>query len=246
MKLILLGTGGYYANDLRHTACLMLPEIGVVFDAGSGMFRLGEYRATERLDIFLTHCHLDHVIGLTYLLDVLPVDVQQRTAVYGAAAKLETIREHLFSELLFPVKPKFQMQPLSGDIPLADGSTLRHFPLDHPGGSIGYRIDWPDRSLAYVTDTRATDDAAYIEQIRGVSVLVHEAYFNDDMGAKAELTGHSCLSTVARLAATAEVGLLVLVHVDPRLKQDADFELQTAQQIFPNTLLGVDRMEIEF
>jgi ribonuclease Z len=246
MKLILLGTGGYYANEERHTACLALPEIGVVFDAGSGMFRLGEVRVTDRLDIFLTHAHLDHVIGLTYLLDVLPADVQRETVVHGDAAKLDAIRTHLFSEPIFPVMPAFRFEPLAGDCVVVGDGKLTHFPLTHPGGSVGYRIDWPDRSLAYVTDTTATPDAAYLEKIRGANVLVHEAYFGDAMDAKAELTGHSCLSTVAQLAAAAEVGLLILVHVDPRLKQDADFDLKAAQKIFPSTLLGVDRMEIEF
>jgi ribonuclease Z len=246
MKLILLGTGGYYANELRHTACLVLPEIGVVLDAGSGMFRLGEYRATERLDVFLTHAHLDHVVGLTYLLDVLPAEVQRQTVVHGEAEKLDAIRTHLFSQPLFPLMPAFRLQPLAGDVALEGGGKLTHFPLTHPGGSVGYRLDWPARSLAYVTDTQATADATYIERIRGVNVLVHEAYFGDEMGAKAELTGHSCVSTVAQVAAEAEVGLLVLVHVDPRLKQNADFDLPAAQRIFPSTMLGVDRMEIEF
>jgi ribonuclease BN (tRNA processing enzyme) len=246
MKLVLLGTGGYYVNELRHTACLVLPEIGVVLDAGSGMFRLGDYRATDGLDIFLTHAHLDHIVGLTYLLDVLPEDVQRNTIVHGEAEKLAAIREHLFSEPIFPLMPAFCMQPLTPEVALAGGGKLTHFPLAHPGGSVGYRLDWSDRSLAYVTDTRATADAAYIDHIRGVNVLVHEAYFGDAMSEKAELTGHSCLSTVAQLAAAADVGMLVLVHVDPRLKQDSDFDLKAAQQIFPNTLLGVDRMEIEF
>ncbi|MGD9634934.1 MAG: MBL fold metallo-hydrolase [Pirellulales bacterium] len=246
MKLILLGTGGYYANEVRHTACLTLPEIGVVLDAGSGLFRLAEYRATDRLDIFLTHAHLDHVLGLTYLLDVLPEAVQRETVVHGDAVKLDAIRTHLFSEPIFPVLPAFRFEPLSGECAVGGGGKLTHFPLAHPGGSIGYRIDWPDRSLAYVTDTTATPDAPYLEKIRGVSVLVHEAYFGDAMEAKAELTGHSCLSTVARLAAAAEVGLLVLVHVDPRPRSDAEFDLKAAQKIFPSTLLGVDRMEIEF
>ena len=249
MKLVLLGTGGYYANDARHTACLMLPEAGVVLDAGSGLFRVADYLATERLDIFLTHAHLDHVLGLTYLLGVLPSEVQERTTVHGEAAKLEAIRTHLFAEPLFPVAPAFQMQPLTGEVKLAGGGKLSCFPLTHPGGSIGYRLDWPGSSLAYVTDTTAAADAAYVERIRGVNVLVHEAYFADETdGADelAEVTGHSCLRDVAMVAAAAEVGLLVLVHVDPQLDRDSDLDLPPAQQIFQNTLLGADRMEIEF
>ncbi len=246
MKLVLLGTGGYFANERRHTACLLLPEVGVVLDAGSGLFRLGEYRETERLDVFLSHAHLDHVLGLTYLLGMLPAGVQQQTTVHGDAAKLAAIRTHLFSDPLFPVEPAFRMQPLVGEVALPDGGKLSYFPLGHPGGSIGYRLDWPSGSLAYVTDTTATPDACYIDSIRGVSVLVHEAYFGDEADEMASLTGHSCLSDVARVAAAAEVGLLVLVHVNPLLERDEEFDLQRAKNIFAATLLGTDRMEIEF
>jgi ribonuclease BN (tRNA processing enzyme) len=247
MKLVLLGTGGYYANDARHTACLMLPEAGVVLDAGSGMFRIRDYLATDRLDVFLTHAHLDHVLGLTYLLGVLLPAVQQRTIVHGEREKLDAVRTHLFSESLFPVVPAFSMQPLEpGEVPLAGSGKLTHFPLAHPGGSVGYRLDWPARSLAYVTDTTAAADAAYVERIRGVNVLVHEAYFANEADEMAEVTGHSCLRDVAQVAAAADVGLLVLVHVNPQLDQDADLDLRPAQQVFQNTLLGTDRMLIEF
>src|SRR5262245_34247263 len=83
MKLVMLGTGGYFPTSRRHTACLMLPEIGVVLDAGSGMCRIGEFLQTGHLDIFLTHAHLDHVAGLTYLVNLVPADVLSRTTVHA-------------------------------------------------------------------------------------------------------------------------------------------------------------------
>jgi ribonuclease BN (tRNA processing enzyme) len=246
MKLILLGTGGYYANDLRHTACYMLPEIGVVLDAGSAMYRVAKYLETDRLDIFLSHAHLDHVQGLTHLLGVLPETVQRNSVVYGEQEKLDAIRTHLFSSELFPVPPAFRLETLPETVQLEDGGTLRHFPLTHPGGSIGYRLDWPDTSLAYVTDTTASADAPYIESIRGVNLLVHEANFADGSEEFARHTGHSCLSDVARLAAAAEVGLLLLVHVDPSFNDNGQINVAAAKKIFPNTLLGTDWMEVEF
>ena len=185
-------------------------------------------------------------IGLTHLLGVLPEYVQRNTVVHGAQEKLEAMRTHVFSDALFPIPPAFRMEPLTGDVMVAKGGKLKNFPLTHPGGSIGFRLDWPGSSLAYVTDTTATADAPYIDQIRGVNVLVHEAYFGDDSEEIAAVTGHSCLSEVARVAAAAEVGLLVLVHVDPRLSDDSQLDLRPVQQIFKNTLLGTDRMEIEF
>lgn len=246
MKLVLLGTGGYYPNERRHTACLMLPEIGVVLDAGTGVHRVRNYCTTDRLDIFLTHVHLDHVIGLTYLLDVLPPDVLGRTTVYAEAEKLAVVREHLFAEALFPVAPGFQLGPLREKNPLADGGSLTHFRLEHPGGVRGFRLQWPTRSMAYVTDTTAAADADYVAKIRGVDLLVHEAYFADDEPQLASLTGHSCVARVAEVAAAAQVGRLVLVHINPRLGRDDELDLDDPRRVFKNTEIGVDRMEVEF
>ena len=91
MKLHLLGTAGYHPNQRRHTACLMLPELGIVLDAGTAMFRVRDFLQTSRLDIFLTHAHLDHIVGLTYLLDVLYDKPMKQVTVYGAADKLAAI-----------------------------------------------------------------------------------------------------------------------------------------------------------
>jgi len=246
MKLRLLGTTGYHPNDRRQTACLTLPELGIVFDAGSAMYRMREYLVTDTLDIFLTHAHLDHIVGLTFMFDVLVDRQMQRVTVHGEEEKLQAIRNHLFSELLFPVEPPFQMQMLVPQIELSDGALLTHFPLKHPGGSVGYRIDWPDRSFAYVTDTVAAADADYVELIRGVDLLVHECYFDDDMPDQAELTGHSCLTPVAQVAAAAEVGRLVLVHINPLLESDDQLGLDKVRSIYPHIQIGTDRMELDF
>ena len=246
MKLLLLGTTGYHPNDRRQTACLMLPELGVVFDAGTAMYRVRDYLATDTLDIFLTHAHLDHVVGLTFMFDVLHGRQMQHVRVHGEQPKLDAIRTHLFSELLFPVEPPFEMCPLQQDIQLKDGAQLTHFGLKHPGGSVGFRIDWDDRSMAYVTDTTATADADYIEKIRDVDLLIHECYFDDSMTEQAKLTGHSCLTPVAQVAAQAEVGRLVLVHLNPLAKDDQAFHPDLVRDIYPNIELGTDLLEIDF
>ncbi len=246
MKLLLLGTTGYHPNDRRHTACLMLPELGVLLDAGSAMFRVPNHLATDTLDIFLTHVHLDHVIGLTYLFDILHAGNVQQVTVHGEAEKLTALEEHLFSPLLFPIRPPFQAHVVAPRTTLRDGGVLSYFPLQHPGGSIGFRIDWPQRSLAYVTDTVASTEADYVERIRGVDLLVHECYFGDDRPAQAELTGHSCLTPVAQVAAAAGVGRLVLVHINPLLASDSDLDLDAARRIFSPIEIGADGMELEF
>jgi len=246
MKLVLLGTGGYFPTAKRQTACLMLPEVGVVLDAGTGMYRLGRNLQTRRLDIFLTHVHLDHIAGLTYLLNLVPEEVLSATTVHGEAAKLEAVRMHLFATEIFPVPPAFQFQPLGDKTPLPRGGTLSHFPLSHPGGSLGYRLDWPESSLAYVTDTTAVPGASYIEQIRGVDVLVHEAYFTDDDNDLPAITGHSSLPNVVQVAAEAGVQRLILTHIDPQIENDNVFDLVSARSNIEQIMLGYDGLEIEF
>jgi ribonuclease Z len=246
MKLVLLGTGGYYPTSRRQTACLVLPEVGVVLDAGSGICGLDEHLQTDRLDIFLTHAHLDHIAGLTYLVNLIPPDVCRHTVVHGDAAKLAAVREHLFAEAIFPVPPSFQFEPLDGPCSLPNSGTLTPFPLQHPGGSLGFRLDWPDRSMAYITDTTATTGAAYIEQIRGVDLLVHESYFPSDANDLPAITGHSSLLQVAALAAQAHVGQLVLSHIDPQLQSDKVFDLAAAKRLFDKIELGRDGTELDF
>jgi ribonuclease Z len=245
MKLLLLGSTGYHPNDRRHTACFMLPELGVVFDAGSGFFRVRDRLQTETLDVFLSHAHLDHVFGLTFLFDVLFQKEMQHVRVHAEPEKIAAIEEHLLVPALFPVPLPCEYVPLQPVTRLADGSRMTHFPLEHPGGSVGFRIDWPDRSFAYVTDTTARLDAPYVEQIRGVDTLIHECYFPDGLEAVAEKTGHSCATPVAQVAQAAGVKRLILVHVNPLSLEDDPIGLGRVRDIFPNAEIGVDGMEVD-
>jgi ribonuclease Z len=246
MKLLLLGTAGYHPNDRRQTACLMLPEVGVVLDAGTAFYRVRDYLCTDELDVFLTHTHLDHVIGITYLFDVLSGRDLHRVTVHALPEKLAAIETHLLAEPLFPAKPPCEFRPLGGPVLLPAGGKLSYFPVDHPGGAIGFRLDWPGHSLAYVTDTTAGPQARYIEAVRGVDLLVHECNFSDDRAELAAKWGHSSLSAVAELARSAGVGSLLLVHLNPLEADSQPLDLSPARKIFPQTNLGQDRQEISF
>src|SRR6185436_3354614 len=123
MKLLLFGTSGYHPSESRQTACLMLPEAGIVLDAGTGFFRVREHLATSTLDILITHAHLDHVVGLTYLLSTTWQHPLERITVHGEAAKLAAIREHLLSEHLFPAPLPCEWRPLAQE-PLTIGKPV--------------------------------------------------------------------------------------------------------------------------
>ena len=246
MKLVFLGTAGYHPSETRHTSCLMLPEVGVVLDAGSGMFRVRDLLATKTLDIFLTHAHLDHVWGISFLFDTCYGKSMERVTVHADVAKLAAIQTHLLADELFPAQLPFTACPLTAPVPLAGGGKLTHFPLAHPGGSIGFRLEWPGQSMAYITDTTAREDASYLQYIRGVDLLVHECNFPDSSEEWAEKTGHSCLSSVLKLAQAANVHRLVLTHMDPLAPSQDPVGLETSRKLFPNTVIARDLLEVEF
>lgn len=238
-----LGTTGYHPCDRRHTACYFIPEAGLVLDAGSGIYRLPSLIETDSLDIVLSHAHLDHVVGLTFLLDILFQRPVERVRIWGEQEKLDAIRTHLFDDLIFPVQLDAEWCPIAAGqtINVGCGGVLRAFPLQHPGGALGYRIDWGDGpSLAYVTDTVGDVEAEYVEIIRRCDLLVHECYFRDECRGWAEKTGHTWTSRAAEVARHSETQQLLLVHINPLEQGDDPVDLAAARAIFPATTVAED------
>ena len=110
----------------------------------------------------------------------------------------------------------------------------------------GFHLDTPGGSLAYVTDTYGEPGASYMEKIRGVDVLLHECCFTDNDQESARRAGHSHITPVAQLAAEAQVGRLVLIHLSTMRPEMGEPELDLGKSIFAQTELAFDGMEIEF
>lgn len=244
MKVQFLGTGGFHPNERRHTAGVLLPELGIVFDAGTSAFRLLPHLANQNLQIFLSHAHLDHICGLTYLLLPLIDQPHRNCTIYAQPDVLQAVDDLLLRPPLFPVRPRLDLIPIPDQIRVA-GGTMRWLPLEHPGGAVGFRLDMHSgTSLAYVSDTNAQPES--IPFLQGVDVLIHECTYPDRLSHWCAPTGHSHTSQVARLARDAAVGQLLLTHIDPQLDSDDPLVLADARHIFAATQLAEDLLEFEF
>lgn len=248
MRFTFLGTSGYHPSAARHTTGLAVPEIGVLFDAGSGTFRVPEVFDAQPgdekpLDIYLTHAHLDHIIGLTFFIVWMEQKRFGNVRVFARQEVHDAIDTHLFSELIFPVRIGYERCLIDADETrtLSDGSTLTTRAQPHRGTTLGYRIDTPGgQSLAFCTDTIARpDDQDSVEFVRGANVLIHECHFDDPEAEYDEPTGHSSLSKVCRIALQAGVGRLLLTHINPYYDLTIPLDLDAARESYPGLIMAV-------
>ena len=247
MQVEFLGTAGYHPNLERHTSCTFVPDASAdhafVLDAGTGFFRLMNRQLPKNLHIFLSHAHLDHVSGLTYLHNLL-YNRETTVTLYATRETLEVVRHSLFDSPLFPLPLRCPTREIVPGEPFeADGARVNTFMLTHPGGSLAYRFDWPDRSLAYVTDTAG--DGKYIDFISGVDLLIHERNFSDDLHEIADASGHCTSEAVVRVAKAAQVRQLALTHFNP-LTENEPLEEDALTAQLPGVISARDGLVVEF
>jgi len=252
MNLHCLGTSGYHPSEARQTSCYFLEEDGVVLDAGSGIFRLTPLIQTDRLDILISHAHLDHTMGLTFLHDVLRGREFEEVRVWAAADKLAVIQTCLFQHQIFPAMIPVRWMEVPPGEAFEVGTTR---PLrvetrnqEHPGGSLAYRIRWPGdgKTLVYATDTVGDTSPESQRWMRAADLLVHECSFRDRERDWATQTGHCWTSRAAGIARSAGVKRLLLAHINPLETGDDPIDLAQARAIFPETVVAADGDVIEF
>jgi ribonuclease Z len=260
MKLVMLGTGGFFPTEQAQTACYFLPEHNILLDGGTGLYRVHKYMQTASLDIYLSHTHGDHTTGLYYLFGSyfkklvdesdLPVnEAYMQNILKRANELLDGTRIHVTAEMLPVLQGQFislhDWRLLQASEPLPAGGTLSYFAFNPTREEIGFRLDWPDHSLAYVTDTIASPEATYIDKIAGVDLLLHDCNLPDSKSTLDNTINHSSTSAVAQVAAQAHVKRLILIHPNP-VGWSIEPDLPAACKIFPATEIGRDGMEVEF
>jgi phosphoribosyl 1,2-cyclic phosphodiesterase len=234
----------------------------LVFDAGSGLRELGNAldlgRRSVDLDLFLSHAHVDHLLGLPFFLPALTEGSRLRlwAGSLAAAGGVERTVRKLMSEPLFPVG----IEASQGEVTFTDfepgaalrpreGVTVRTAALNHPGGATGYRVEYGGEAVAYITDTELIDgapDPALLMLARDAALVVIDATYTGEELPQHVGWGHSSWQQAVRLAEDAGVGRLCLFHHEPD-HDDAEMDriAQAAEKARPGTLVAREGQTIE-
>lgn len=240
ITVTLLGSGGGPNPNPKRFGPSILVQAGrqtLLFDCGRGatirLAQLGMLLGAVR-NVFLTHLHSDHVIGLPDLF-LTGWGAQGRKTplrVWGPAGTAQMM-DYLQKAFEFDIRirrdvdEKFVKEGImvsSSDIKEGvifeeDGVTVNAFLVDHRPiePAFGYRVDYGGRSVAMSGDTRFSENL--IKAARGVDVLVHEAI--DPKEVRARLSKMAAtqeeIDNIVAHHITAEEAGVVFSRVKPRL-----------------------------
>ncbi len=234
----------------------------LVFDAGSGLRALGNQMVqngtTADIDLFLSHCHIDHLIGFPFFSPAFEKGSRIRLwagNVETAGGLEETLRK-MMSYPLFPIEIEMAQAKIEftdfkpGDtLSPQSGIVVKTAALNHPGGATGYRIEYAGQAIAYITDTEMSDnafDSAMLALAKDAALLIIDSTYTDDELPSHAGWGHSSWQQTVKFADAAGVKTLCLFHHDPE-HDDAvmDRIAGMSAKARPGTIVAREGMKIE-
>ena len=121
-----------------------------------------------------------------------------------------------------------------GDWVTAEGKVVPHEQLVTPAD--------PVRSYAYCSDTCYMPHLH--EMVEGVDLLYHESTYGEECKHLAQARAHSTAAEAATVARDAHVRQLLIGHYSSRYDNEQVL-LEEARNIFPNTILATEGLEVE-
>jgi phosphoribosyl 1,2-cyclic phosphodiesterase len=254
-----LGFGG-------NTACLEvrvnepgLPNPGpIIIDGGTGLRYLGMALMQEfgdrrqSLRILMTHFHWDHIQGIPFFAPLYAPDNQVTFYSARPAEQIQDILDGQMSSPYFPVRFEhmaarrnfFHIDP---ELRIG-GLTIRAFPMNHPQGATGYRLEHEGAVLVHASDLEHGDqkfDRILLDHAQNADVLIYDAQYTPEEYASKQGWGHSTWMEAVRTAREAKVKKLVLFHHDPG-HDDRFMEqlVERARAHFENTEAAVQGRQI--
>jgi phosphoribosyl 1,2-cyclic phosphodiesterase len=233
-----------------NTPCV---EIGLpggeilILDAGIGIRQLGQHLMRQGLNgrkihLFLTHFHWDHIHGLPFFAPLF----ENARISYFSGGPGDMLESALRGQMKYPYFPvDFGFVPSQSEFcGLADCSfrlgdtTVSAFPVNHPQGAYGFRVESRGASVVYAPDREPGDpelDRIMREAADSANVLILDSQYTREEYKRFKGWGHSTWNDCVDVARDAKAERLILFHHNPEHDdaQIASIE-QQAQAEFPS------------
>jgi len=222
----------------------------IILDAGTGIRNLGDHLIANgesiRTYILITHPHWDHIQGFPFFK---PAFVSGNEITVIGTDREEIDLQHIIADqmkkIYFPIqlnelKAKLHFRSVTEELFNIFDARVRTLYVNHPGFTVGYRIDYRGKSLVYISDNEPFDKESatrmtnfepivlkkFIEQhgdpnqrivdfIHGADVLIHDATYTPEEYVDKVGWGHSHYLFTLKLANDAKVKHCVLFHHEP-------------------------------
>ncbi len=210
---------------------------------------LGEMPVTA--NVFLSHSHWDHIHGLPFFIPLfIPGNRLRLHGAYDLVSGrgVEQVMDVQLQYSFFPIredelKASIEYFTLTQGVPveMGDSATVTPILLNHPVVNFGYRIDCNGKSVFFTGDHEppyniySPEEASYeayqqviqereaaiLDAIRGVDVLIADSSYTDEEYAKKRGWGHGTYNASIRLARDAGAKVLYFTHHEPTRSDEA-------------------------
>ena len=247
MRVVFLGTNGWYDTETGNTTCALIDAEPwkILLDAGNGIRRLEEPLGDRGnpVHLFLSHFHLDHVAGLHILGRF---DFPGGLSIWGQPGTEDALSTLLAPPFTVP----FHNLPYQATIhDLAEGTHHLPFPvtcryLPHASPCFGYRFELEGKTIAYCTDTGPSP--AVIDLARDADLLIAESALRP--GQVSEGWPHLNPEMAIAMAKSAGARRLALTHFDAWAYRTLEERLRVGEEFgesFPGLTIATDGLVLE-
>ena len=265
--LIILDAGTGIRALGRHIAGLTAGSVPPSAPSGipGPLSNLAPQEPIKKINLFLSHLHLDHVEGIGFFSALWNPDVELH--VWGPPSPLRSLQDRiatLMSPPLFPVHlADVPCRPIYHDVPDEEmqlgSATVYVQPVAHRGSTVGFRIEENGRSFAYIPDHEPAlgVDLEKVEPewvsgfsiAQGADVLFHDSQYTEEEYPNHRAWGHSSIAHTVTFGQMTKASNVVLFHHDPaHSDEQLEQHLKRAHELWGTGTkpeLAYEGMEIE-
>ena len=198
----------------------------IAVDAGCLGFGLPLAHQKLVTDVFLSHCHLDHVATLPIFLDNVYEYGPECVAVHGSKPTLDVLQQDILNDRLWPdfvslstpASPFLTLNQLTAFQPVTVGKMrITPLPLLHVVPVFGYLIEDETSAVAIISDTyHGSGVWAHLDQVANLRAVLLECSFPDRLDWLADKALHLIPRSFAtEIQSLPETVRVIAIHIKP-------------------------------